>query len=253
MSANGAVEMTPLADTLHTMTATDILKELKPLGSESYKRTMLRHGAQEPIYGVKIEELQKIRKRIIQDHQLALDLFDTGVYDAMYLAGLIADDLRMTKKDLTRWIKLAHSPTIAEYTVPWVAAEGKHGWELGLEWIESKDEQIAAAGWATICNVVSIKDDADLDLPELKRLLARVQKTINEQPNRVRYGMNAFVISLGCYVQSLTEAALQAAAKIGKVEVDMGDTSCKVASAAEYIKKVQARGTIGKKRKTCKC
>ena len=235
------------------MTAADILKELKPLGSEGYKRTMLRHEAQEPIYGVKIEELQKIRRRIKQDYQLAIDLYDTGVYDAMYLAGLVADDLRMTKKDLTRWIKQAHSPTIAEYTVPWVAAEGKHGWELGMVWIDSKQGQIAAAGWATICNVVSIKDDADLDLPQLKRLLARVQNTIHEQPNRVQYAMNAFAISLGCYVESLTEAALQAAAKIGKVEVDMGDTSCKVHSAAEYIKKVQARGTIGRKRKTCKC
>ena len=106
------------------MTAAEILTQLQPLGSEGYKKTMLRHGAQEPCFGVKIEELQKIRKRIKQDYQLALDLFDTGVYDAMYLAGLVADDLRMTKKDLTRWIKQAHSPTIAEYTVPWVAAEG---------------------------------------------------------------------------------------------------------------------------------
>jgi 3-methyladenine DNA glycosylase AlkD len=235
------------------MTAADILKELKPLGSESYKRTMLRHGAQEPIYGVKIEELQMIRKRIKRDYQLALDLFDTGVYDAMYLAGLIADDMRMTQKDLNRWVKHAKSPTIAEYTVPWVAAEGKHGWELGLEWVESKQEQIAAAGWATICNVMSLKDDAELDLPALKRLLAHVEKTIHTQPNRVRYAMNGFVIALGCWVKSLTDAALKTAAKIGKVEVDLGDTSCKVPGAVEYIHKVQQRGTIGKKRKTCKC
>jgi 3-methyladenine DNA glycosylase AlkD len=235
------------------MTADDILNELKPLGSESYKRTMLRHGAQEPIYGVKIEELQKIRKRIKRDYQLALDLFDTGVYDAMYLAGLIADDLRMTKRDLNRWVKQAKSPTIAEYTVPWVAAEGKHGWELGLEWIESKPEQIAAAGWATISNVLSIKDDAELDLPELKRLLGRVEKTIHNERNRVRYAMNGFVIALGCCVKSLTDAALKTAGKIGKVDVDVGDTSCKVPDAAQYIGKVGQRGTIGKKRKTCKC
>lgn len=235
------------------MTATEILKELKPLGTEGYKKTMLRHGAQEPIYGVKIEELQKIRKRVKQDYQLALDLFDTGVYDAMYLAGLVADDMKMTKADLKRWMKNAKSPAIAEYTVPWVAAEGKHGWELGLEWIDSKQEAVAAAGWATICNAISLKDDAELDLPELTKLLARVEKTIHEAPNRVRYAMNAFVISLGSYVKSLTDSALKAAGKIGKVEVDMGDTACKVPSAVEYIKKVQARGSIGKKRKTCKC
>jgi hypothetical protein len=48
---------------------------------------------------VKVEELKKIQKQIKKDYQLALDLYDTGVYDAMYLAGLIADDLKMSKKD----------------------------------------------------------------------------------------------------------------------------------------------------------
>jgi hypothetical protein len=39
------------------------------------------------------------------DYQLALDLYDTGIADAMYLAGLIADDAKMTQKDLQRWIE----------------------------------------------------------------------------------------------------------------------------------------------------
>ncbi len=86
------------------MTAKEILAELKPLGSDSYKRVMFNHGVKEPFFGVKISELKKIQKRIKKDYQLALDLYDTGNYDAMYLAGLIADDARMTKKDLQRWI-----------------------------------------------------------------------------------------------------------------------------------------------------
>jgi len=54
-------------------------------------------------------------------------------------------------------------------------------------------------------------------------------------------------------VKTLTATALQTAAKIGVVKVDMGGTACKVPSAAEYIQKVQSRGAIGKKRKTAKC
>jgi len=37
------------------------------------------------------------------------------------------------------------------------------------------------------------------------------------------------------------------------VEVDMGETACKVPLAADYIRKAQARGSMGKKRKTAKC
>lgn len=235
------------------MTAKEIVAQLKPLGKDSYRKTLLNHGIKEPIFGVSIEELKKFQKRIKKDYQLALDLYDTGIYDAMYLAGLIADDMKMTKKDLRGWVDKANCATLCGYTVAWVAAESMHGRELALEWIESPKESVASAGWATLGSLVSIKDDADLDLAELKGLLQRVQKTIHQQPNRVRYVMNSFVIAVGSYVRALTALALQTAAKVGPVTVDMGGTACKVPSAAEYIQKVQKRGVIGKKRKTAKC
>ncbi|HEX5218962.1 MAG TPA: DNA alkylation repair protein [Verrucomicrobiae bacterium] len=270
------------------MTAKEILEELKPLGSDSYKRVMLKHGVKEPFFGVKISDLHKIVKRIKKDlpgemratrrvgetakqrrspsrrlavsaapshgvNQLALDLYDTGNYDAMYLAGLIADDAQMTKADLQRWAAQAYCGGLRGATVPWVASGGRYGWELAREWIDSKKPSIAEIGWATLSSLVSIKPDSDLDVAALKQLLQRVQRTIHASANLVRYQMNAFVISVGCYVASLTEAALQTAEKIGKVTVDMGDTACQVPDAKEYIRKVQQRGTIGKKRKTAKC
>jgi 3-methyladenine DNA glycosylase AlkD len=237
------------------MTAEEILAELKPLGSDSYKKVMLKHGVKEPFFGVKISDLKEIRKRIKKDYQLALDLYDTGNYDAMYLAGLIADDAQMTKKDLQRWITRAntsHAP-LASSTVPWVAAGSRHGWELALEWIDSTKSVTAAAGWATLGSLVSIKEDSDLDLPKLKQLLERVRKTIHQAPDAVRYQMNSFVIAAGAYVKSLTDIAVHTAEKIGPVEADMGDTSCQVPFAPDYIRKVEQRGTLGKKRKSAKC
>jgi hypothetical protein len=65
----------------------------------------------------------------------------------MYLAGLIADDAKMTRKDLQKWIEVASSDWVAEFTVPWVASSSPHGREVALKWIESKDETIASAGW----------------------------------------------------------------------------------------------------------
>src|SRR5947209_3775225 len=122
------------------MTAAEIVEELRPLGKDSYKKVMFNHGAREPYFGVSIEELKKIQKRIKKNYQLALDLYDTGIGDAQYLAGLIADDAKMTRKDLQHWIDGASFPMISEYTVPWVAAEGPHGREMARKWIESKKE-----------------------------------------------------------------------------------------------------------------
>ena len=234
------------------MTAKEILAELKPLGSDSYKKVMLNHGVKEPCFGVKIGDLQKIQKRIKKDYQLALDLYDTGVYDAMYLAGLIADDAQMTKKDLQRWAEKACGP-LAGSTVPWVAAGSPHAWEIAHEWIDSDKELVAVAGWGTLSSLVSLKDDAELDLVGLKRLLQRVQRTIHQSPNAARYQMNGLVIAVGSYVSSLTEFAKQTGERIGAVTVDMGNTACQVPYAPDYIKKVERRNAIGKKRKSAKC
>ncbi len=235
------------------MTASDVLNELKLLGSASIKKVLLKHGVKEPFFGVKIGDMKKIQKRIKRDYQLALDLYDSGNCDAMYLAGLIADDTRMTKQDLQRWVAKAYCGLLAGSTVPWVAAGGRHGWELAQEWIESKQEFVAAAGWATLITLVAIKDDAELDLAELKRLLRRVQKTIHKSPDYVRCQMNMFVIAVGCYVKPLTDVAMQIGDKIGPVTADLGDNACQVPFAPDYIQKVMKRGTIGKKRKTAKC
>src|SRR2546421_8726882 len=132
------------------MTAKDIVAELEKLGNAQIKKTWMTHGAQEPCLGVKVEDMKKIQKRVKMDYQVALDLYDTGIADAMYLAGLIADDAKMTKKDLQRWVEKANCATVGEYTVPWVAAESGHGQSLALDWIESKTERVAAAGWATL-------------------------------------------------------------------------------------------------------
>src|SRR5438445_8167069 len=221
------------------MTDKDIVAELKKLGTAQTKKMWMTHGTQEPCLGVKVEDMKKIQKRVKMDYQLALDLYDTGIYDAMYLAGLIADDAKMTKNDLRHWLKKATCAMLSEYTVPWVAAESQHGRDLALEWIESGKENVATTGWATLSSLVAIKDDADLDLPELQHLLQRVQTTIHGQPNRVRLVMNGFVIAVGSYVRELTDLARRAATTIGPVTVDMGGTACKVPYALDCIQKVQ--------------
>ena len=235
------------------MKVAEVMKELKSMGSESIKKVLIQHGAVEPFYGVKIGDMKKIVKKVKVDHQLALDLYDTGISDAMYLAGLIVDDEKMTKKDLQNWLKKAPWSMIYEYTVAWVAAESNYGYELGLEWIESKDEKVATAGWATLAGIVSMKPDEELDIKQIKSLLQRIEKEIHKAPNRVRYVMNGFIICVGSYVKELNALSKETGKRIGDVYVDMGGTACKVPSVVDYIKKVEAKGSLGKKKKTVKC
>lgn len=235
------------------MTLDQVMKELESLGSEQTKKVLSRHGAREPFFGVKVQDLKVLQKKIKHNHELALELYNTGNSDAMYFAGLISEPAKMSKADLQRWAEDAPWYMISEYTVAWVASESKFGFEMAREWIQSDLEHIASAGWATWSALVSIKPDAELDVKELKSLLDEIAANIHQAPNRVRYTMNGFVIGAGSYVPALLGKSKEVARKIGKVSVHMGSTACKVPSAPEYIEKVESMNRVGKKRKTAFC
>ncbi len=235
------------------MTTQEILKELKGYGNKRTKATLMRHGAKEPLFGVKVQDLKKILKKTKKNHQMSLELYATGNSDAMYLAGLMADEDQMTKQQLQDWVDKAYWSYLSEYAVPWVAAETDYGLELGMEWIRSAKETVASAGWATLAYYTAVNEDEKLDIGVYTRLLDTVEKEIHHAQNRVRYTMNGFVIAVGTYVKALTEKSKEVAENIGAITVDMGGTACKVPLATTYIDKVIAKGRIGKKRKTARC
>jgi hypothetical protein len=171
----------------------------------------------------------------------------------MYLAGLIADDEKMTKADLQTWVEMAVSKNISEYTVPWVTAGSNYGFELAMEWIDSKKEHIAAAGWNTLSGLAALKPDTELDLPVFKNLLTRIEKEIKTAKDREKYTMNGFVIAVATYIKDLTETAIATAKNIGTITVDMNGTACKAPNAVDYINKATDKGVIGKKKKMIKC
>jgi len=223
------------------------------MGSEPIRKIFKNHGAKGPLFGVKIGDLKTIQKKVKKNYELSKELYATGNSDAMYLAGLIADEKKMTKADLQQWVKNATWYMMCEYTVAWVAAESAYGWELALEWIGSDDEHVAVAGWSTLGGLLALEPDEKIDKALIEDLLERVVRTIHSSKNRVRYVMNGFVIAVGGYVPSLSQKAIEAGKKIGKVNVEMGGTACKVPSSTEYIQKMADRGNIGKKKKTVRC
>jgi len=210
--------------------------------------------ATENMYGVSVADLKVIAKTIKGQQALACELYATGNMDAMYLAGMVADGSKMTAKELNAWAEgAANLQMIAEYTVPWVTVENSTGRELALQWMKSKKERVACAGWCTYSGLVTTKPDDALDLAEIEGLLGKVVKEIKGAQNRVRYTMNGFVIAVGIYMKPLSKQAKAAARQIGVVSVDVGDTACDVPVATARIEKIETSGRAGQKRKTIRC
>jgi hypothetical protein len=208
----------------------------------------------ELVYGVSVADLKIVARTIKGQQALGCELYATGIMDAMYLAGMVAEGAQMTEAQLNQWADAAANlQMISEYTVPWVTVENPHARELALSWIQSKKEHVVTSGWTAYSGLLATQPDDALDLAEIEGLLNTVVKSITTAPNRVRYTMNGFVIAVGSYVKPLLKQAKAAARQVGAVTVDVGDTACKVPLATAYIEKLEAAGRTGQKRKTIRC
>ncbi|GAB3165876.1 DNA alkylation repair protein [Telluribacter humicola] len=223
----------------------EVMNELARYGNSSYKKVYLSQGAREPLYGVKIGDLKKIAKRYKHEHTLALALYRTGNSDAMYLAGLMADPQQMTPELLEEWVNAANWYILSEYAVAGVAAESPYGTDMARKWINSDQEMVANAGWATWAHLVAFLPDDELDEQEIDQLLDTVRTTIHEKANRVRYSMNNFIIAVGGLYSPLSEKAMQVAKEIGDVIVELEGNQFKAPSAPDQIKKIKGAGEPG--------
>jgi hypothetical protein len=241
------------------MNAQDLMAELEALGNAQTRKIWTNHGADGPMFGVKVGDMKTLIKKMKKatgkkvDQGLASALYATGNVDAMYFAGLIAEPDVITPEELDRWAHDATFYMVSEYAVAGTAAESPHGWALGLRWIESEVPPVACAGWATLAGCLALHPDDELDLDKIRELLLHIQEHIHGARNRVRYTMNGFVIGVGCYIESLSPLAKEVAEAVGKVQVNVGNTACKVPYAPDYIDKVVTMGRLGQKRKMVRC
>lgn len=230
-----------------------VMSKLEELGSPAVKTLWLKHGAKEPFFGVKIGDLKPLAKQLKGEQALALELYATGNGDAQYLAGMVADGSQMTPAQLQSWADRAAWRMIGSTIVPWVTSEHAEGFALARKWTDSPKENVAIAGWHSLGALVTVQPDAELPLKELGELLDRIGKTLPKSPDRVRQAMNYFIIACGTYSAPLAVKAIATARKLGKVEVDVGDTDCKIPDAESYIMKSRRGAPIAPKRKTVRC
>lgn len=221
------------------MKAQEILATLKKLGKPQTAAIYKRHGSGDNVFGVLTSEIATLQKKIKVDHALAMELWKTGNAEARVLALLIADPEKLTRADAERLLKdgpvhfvgcylsglLARSP-IAEATM--------------RAWMKSPDEFTREMGYGILG--VRLKDDPySVSDADAEQVLATIEKQIHRSPNWARYAMNGALISIGIFKPSLRKQAIEAARRIGKVEIDHGETNCKTPDAVPYIEKASKR------------
>jgi len=85
------------------MDKNEVLKWLEKRGTRRTVQGMARYGiVAERAFGVPMGTLQSLRKRLGEDHDLSLALWETGWYEARLLAALVGDPQRVTRRQIMR-------------------------------------------------------------------------------------------------------------------------------------------------------
>jgi 3-methyladenine DNA glycosylase AlkD len=238
------------------------MKRLEALGTEPIKKTWQRHGAGENCYGVKFADLVALAKTMRKElpdpasrQALAVALWQTGNADARAYALEIGEPELLDAKGLDSWLDGVRFKMLVDIFASFVG-RSPHCMTKLREWTGSRDETLAQAGWILVASWAQYSGtpkagcrggwgaaalSAAQEETELLRLLGVIEKNIHSAPNFVKAAMNMALIAVGIRGGVLHAAAVAAAKRIGKVEVDHGDTACKTPDAIPYMEKALAR------------
>ena len=214
------------------------LQQLEDMGTAQNRKIYSRHGVGERMFGVSFANQNKLAKTIKRDQDLALKLWATVNHDARVLAAMVADPAQADESLLDAWAKdldnYVLTDTFSGFVGKTTLAQAK-----AEEWVESDGEWPGRAGWHLVAHL-AMKNQ---DLPDsyFATHLATIEKEVHTRKNRVKDAMNNALIAIGTRNNALEELALAAAARIGKVEGDHGQTGCKTPDAADYIRRTLAR------------
>lgn len=219
------------------MSKSEAMKLLKSMGTAQNRKIYARHFGPIEMFGVSYANLGKLRRQIKTDQKLAEGLWSTGNHDARVLATMIADPQQATATMLDRWVKECSNRGDAS-ALSNLAATAPTAVQRVAKWTKSRNEWVACAGWHTLASLA--RDEASLADELFIDSLATIEASIDRAKNYARYAMNNALIAIGSRNARLRKLAIAAAKRIGVVDVDHGETSCKTPDAVTSIQKAAA-------------
>ena len=226
-----------------------VMTQLEAAGTAQNRKVYARHGAAEPMFGVSYAELGKIAKPLKPDHALAVELWDSGNHDARVLALRVADPAAVDESLAGRWLRDVDNYILAE-GLGGLCAQSPRARELSDAWRDSPAEWTASTGWFIVTCTAGNPDVWSAE--QLRGLVSQIEAEIGERPNRVRHEMNGALIVIALRDADLRREVLAAAARIGPVKVDHGQTGCKTPEVAPYVERTLAHRAAKAARRAAK-
>ncbi len=207
-----------------------------PRGVEHWKKRGEK-GSGLQSFGIGLTRLRKLAKQIGRDHDLALQLWDTDIYDAKVIGLLIDDPKLVTRAQAERQVEqlgggyLSHVFASCDATL----AKTPFAFDLACDWMESDDPVRRRCAYSLIYEL-SKKNPKGMDDEFLLVLIHQIQRDIHGEEMWVREAMNTALMGIGKRNKKLNRAAVRAAKAIGPLQIDYGaDNDCQPLNVLKHL------------------
>lgn len=191
----------------------ELLAELAGMGSERNRAGMARYGINVAnAFGVSIEALRKVAKRVGTDHALALALWETGNHEARLLGVLVDDPAAVTRRQLEAWAKDFDSWDVCDQATTSLFDLTPHAWETATAWAEREEEWVKRGGFALMAGLAV--HDREASDAAFRRLFPLIERGAFDARNFVRKAVNWALRNVGKRNLALHAAAIASAERI---------------------------------------
>lgn len=197
----------------------------------------IAHFEKAPIAGLKsfgmgLTVIKKLAKGMSKDNELARELWNSEYLEAKHLACLLTDAKKFEREELHEMALHAGHWMLTHSFLQNVMAKAKNQVSISDEWRKSEDDQLRSCGFGMLYYMVKDKKISD---DYFMPLVAQIESQLQSESNFVKDQMNTALFAIGKRSAPLHQASLQAAKKIGKVEVDYGDNSCQAMDVVKHL------------------
>jgi 3-methyladenine DNA glycosylase AlkD len=195
----------------------DILMQLKAKARPDQLEGMARYGmAVEQRLGVAVPDMRKIAKEIGKDHQLALELWQTGIPEAMMVASMVDVPGEVNEEQMETWVQDFNSWDVCDQVCMNLFEKTPMAWKKILDWSRRDEEFVKRAAFALLaCLAWHNKHAPD---EAFIRLIPAIKEGAADGRNFVKKAVNWALRSIGKRNMNLHQVAMQAAQEIQKMD-----------------------------------
>ena len=191
----------------------EVLAWLRKTGSPRAAAGLARYGLPTgKAFGIPVAVLQKYAKSIGPDHRLALELWETGWFEARILAAFLGEPDRLTVAQMNAWCRGFDDWGTTDTACFKLFDRSPLSWKVVGKWARDKGEFQRRAGFVMMA-CLAHHDKAAPDAAFLK-FLPMIERGASDERNFVKKGVSWALRGIGHRSPVLHAAAVRTATKL---------------------------------------